>query len=546
MTLLALAGLVVGLVASVSASKSLCGPYHTTPDGLDYGPQFHIMGAINSLAHQWPDQSCCVNDVNGIFTRNGVHHVMHQHGFLSIAHVVSTDLVHWHRVPDAVGANPWHDGSAWDGSVSLLPEPIGPIIMYDSPPEPSNISLARAADTTDPFLLKWTKAGPMVHDDPWHLDMDGAKVDFPSNVWKNGDHWNMLINVREPNVSSHDPHAMSTARFQTTNASLESWQLVDWHFHESVGDGSDSFFPLVKNAPGRSVAEQGSSTSPPPLPQWMLNVHLGEQFAIGIYDPVRERFTPNNVTYTAEYGANPKHSAAATWFATGPSSNNRTITIGWLSGLGGGNQSQLSCVRELTWNPDEEALLSNPVEEYALLRNSTLASVENLSLAGSHSLVRSGAGSSDLEAEFTVPSTLAVEFGVHAFVDEGSGRAVVTVNVTLEAETDNGRAGWVNASIQSNLTTLKDSNRGNVWGGPFHLPKGERQVQLRSLLDRTSVESFVGGGRAVVTAVSREPMALKAFGVGLFGTPGVQVTAMLHGMGCGWLDHMPTPPAGPF
>ena len=52
--------------------------------------------------------------------------------------------------------------------------------------------------------------------------------------------------------------------------------------------------------------------------------------------------------------------------------------------------------------------------------------------------------------------------------------------------------------------------------------------------------------RAVVTAVSREPMALKAFGVGLFGTRGVQVTAQLHGMGCGWLDHMPTPPAGPF
>jgi sucrose-6-phosphate hydrolase SacC (GH32 family) len=499
------------------------------------------MGVINSLAHQWPDQSCCVNDVNGIFTRNGVHHVMHQHGFLSIAHVVSTDLVHWHRVKDAVGGNPWKNGNAWDGSVSLLPEPIGPVIMYDSPPEPSNISLARAADPTDPFLVEWAKAGPLVHGDPWHLDMGGERVDFPSNIWKNADHWNMLINVRVPNVSSHSPHAMNTARFQTTNASLESWKLVDWNFHESVGDGSDSFFPLVKSAPGHDesdadVAKKGSS---PPLPQWMLNVHLGEQFAIGSYDPVREKFTPGNVTHTVEYGSMPKHTASATWFATGPSSNNRTITIGWLSGLGGGNQSQLSCVRELTWSPDDETLLSNPVGEYSLLRNSTLASVENLSLAGSHSLVSSGAGSSDLEAEFTVP-TKAVEFGLHAFVDaSGSGRAVVTVRITVEAEHATGRtaafrAGWVNASVHG----------GAAWGGPFRLPSGERQVRLRSLLDRTSVESFVGGGRAVVTAVSTKPSKLQAFGAGVFGTRGVQVTAKLFGMGCGWLDSMPTPPAG--
>ena len=65
-------------------------------------------------------------------------------------------------------------------------------------------------------------------------------------------------------------------------------------------------------------------------------------------------------------------------------------------------------------------------------------------------------------------------------------------------------------------------------------------MQLRSLLDRTSVESFVGGRRAVVTAVSREPMALKAFGVGVFGTRSVKMTAKLHGMGCGWLDANPS------
>ena len=524
--------------AGASASKSLCDMYHTTPDGLDHGPIYHIMGAINSLAHQWPDQSCCVNDVNGIFTYKGVHHVMHQHGFLSIAHVVSTDLVRWYRVKDAVGGNPWKNGNAWDGGVSLLPEPIGPIILYDSPPEPSNISLARAADPDDPFLVEWTKAGPLVHNDPWHLDMGGQRVDFPSNVWRNEalDHWNMLINVRMPNVSSHDPHAMNTARFQTKNASLEQWELADWNFNPrmSVGDGSDSFFPLPRAEP-RSEPQRDINTEPE-LPQWMLNVHLGEQFAIGSYDPAREKFTPDNRTYTVEYGSNPKHTASATWFSTSAPSafSNRTLSIGWLSGLGGGNQSQLSCVRELTWNAAEKALLSNPVAEYASLRNSTLASVKNLSLSGSHNLVSAGAGSSDLDADFTVPETAAAEFGLHAFVD-GSGRAVITVQITVDAATSGtgSRAGWVNASVDD----------GRVYGGPFLLPSGERQVKLRSLLDRTSVESFVAGGRAVVTAVSREPIQRQAFGVGLFGSAGVQVSATLDSMGCGWLNSMPTPPA---
>ena len=107
---------------------------------------------------------------------------------------------------DAVGPNPWPNGNAWDGSVTLLPEPIGPVILYDSPPEPSNISLAKAADPGDPFLTEWAKAGPLEHGLPWHLDMGNERVMFPSNVWQNGDHWNMLINVRVPNVSSHDPH----------------------------------------------------------------------------------------------------------------------------------------------------------------------------------------------------------------------------------------------------------------------------------------------------------------------------------------------------
>ena len=67
-------------------------------------------------------------------------------------------MVRWWRVKNAVNANPWHQGGAWDGSVTILPpEAGGPVIVYDSPPEPSNVSIARATNAEDPLLLNWTK-----------------------------------------------------------------------------------------------------------------------------------------------------------------------------------------------------------------------------------------------------------------------------------------------------------------------------------------------------------------------------------------------------
>lgn len=347
--------------AAVSQQPPLCRDYSTDP-GL---PIYHIMGAMNGLQQKFPGQSCCLNDVNGIFSRHGVHHVLHQREFSSIAHVVSTDMVRWWRVKDAVGSNPWHNGGAWDGSVSLLPD--GRIaILYDSPPEPSNISLAWAANLNDPLLENWTKVGPLVPGQPWHIDMGSYpgpckrvignitdwchnRVMFPSNIWRTqvaGEAeptWNMLVNLKNQNTSVYPAgecnatsvppcynvsHGWAAALYTTTNSSFESWQLTDRNFHESLGRGSDSFYPLVKTAPGISDAHSSANVSTEHHPRWMLNTGIGEKFVIGEYDAQRAIFTPEpGPAQVVELGN-------ATWFASGPSTNNRTITIGWLDTLG--------------------------------------------------------------------------------------------------------------------------------------------------------------------------------------------------------------------
>eukprot|EP01052_Picozoa_sp_SAG31_P043465 SAG31_NODE_7248_length_1744_cov_1.355623_1_plen_547_part_01 len=476
-------------------------------------PRFHIMGAMNGLAQKYPGQSCCLNDVNGIGTWRGVHHVWHQREFSDIAHVVSSDWVRWYRVRDAVGGNPWPQGGAWDGSVSLLTPPPhgpGPMIMYDSPPEPSNISLARAADADDPFLLSWTKIEPADHLNqstgqplplPWHLDVGHEhagtgprRVMFPSNVWRNAatGKWNMLLNLKNIRTTSPGPlsncnasssppcynisHGWAAARFEadaTADPPFSRWELKDRRFHESLGRGSDSFFPLVQHADATTARPTATTPTGISTQKYMLNRGIGRNFVIGDYDLAANTFSPDGSGLPDENGMGGKHHMSeygnATWFASGPSTHNRTVQIGWLDRLGGGNNSQLSCVRSLTWDATSETLLANPVEEYALLRKPAPIAAFDGALGGAavRTLVAHGGSSADLVVTFTPPSGAAA-FGVLAFGGE-DGRHVIKVLITVDVASTNGvRRGFVNVSSDTDAVNAT----GTRFGGCNHQLSG--------------------------------------------------------------------------
>ena len=67
----------------------------------------------------------------------GYYHVMTQDHF-QFAHYRSRDLAKWERLPIALPR------PAWDGALSMLPAAEGgPVILYDLPPEPSHLGMAR-------------------------------------------------------------------------------------------------------------------------------------------------------------------------------------------------------------------------------------------------------------------------------------------------------------------------------------------------------------------------------------------------------------------
>lgn len=95
----------------------------------------------------------------------GMWHIFHQANWTDWAHLVSTDLVRWSRLPSALSPN-----GDWDGSLTVLNGV--PVIMYDcyNVPDchpinttgpglgdPRIIGVAHPANLSDPNLTKWKK-----------------------------------------------------------------------------------------------------------------------------------------------------------------------------------------------------------------------------------------------------------------------------------------------------------------------------------------------------------------------------------------------------
>ena len=85
------------------------------------------------------------HDVNAIFNYRGTWHCMHQANWTDWAHLVSTDLAHWTRVPSALYPNGGQMAGQgplscvlrltitcladWDGSLTIMDDK--PVILYD-------------------------------------------------------------------------------------------------------------------------------------------------------------------------------------------------------------------------------------------------------------------------------------------------------------------------------------------------------------------------------------------------------------------------------
>ena len=595
-------GLLLLLLAAAGTRSSLAAPNTCQPRALQpLMPIFHIIGNITGTGRTLHAEP--INDVSAVVMHGGLYHAFHQCCSNHWDHVVSDDLIHWARLPSPLvpGQNPtgvphkdWYDSrGSWDGSLTLLPaeqSPTGkllPLIIYDiiegkKPGGPQrlgagaglgdNPTLAVArGDPDDPYLLSWKKdvGNPLAFEGCPNITGEGCGTYFPSQVWKSGDHWNFLS---------------FGERFETTDPSLHLWrQAPGPKFGPGASGGrarnaSGQREPLPYVAGGQwftRIPNQVDGTPPDPkvAGNRMISVSDGWQWQLGTYDADDETWKQTLVNGQAnppgvsnnEY--HNRHGGALQW-GVGQFAGDRMLNLFWARGMGWnrgmGWGGGLSLLREINFDPrllghSTGGLVANPISELARLRNGTLANDSSVSLRPGvphvlgRTAVEDSAASADVVATFTLPDDAStnVSFGVCVLSDPST--ANVGIGVVVNVSAADGSTGQRTGSAWIGRCGPKIA-WGNGYGhrttGSFPIFKDEREVDFRVLCDRSIVEAFLMGGRAVFAAGTNGafpgstnltwdgdlhygyPTAVQIFAGGVE----TIASAAVYSMGCGWVD----------
>ena len=323
---------------------------------------------------------------------------------------------------------------------------------------------------------------------------------YVSNIWKTSSQYNFLS---------------GGWRYTTKEATLDKWSRVQ---PKMVAEGQEEGGQWLLELP------QTVSGRPPPLgsPTHIVNVANGQEYQLGSYNSTTQSWMPwtRAVAFSkTELGPD------AGWFG-GSRVDGRTMNIGWAvwgieksdeashgASLGASTAAgglptvrppaaageRLTVLREVKYDPRLPGLVSSPIAELAALRNATLANETAVTLAPGRPFAITGtaggaAASSDVLARFRLPDENA-SFGLCVLSDAGATLGVaVTVEVTVSAGVRSGVA-----SIGHCGDVAAHHDNGNWMHGVFRLLEGESEVDLRVLIDRSIVEVFILGGRAVLT-----------------------------------------------
>ncbi len=391
-----------------------------------YRPQFHFTAREN-----W------MNDPNGCVFYDGTYHLFFQHnpkgldhGNMTWGHAVSTDLVHWRQLENAI--LPYDGGTIYSGSAVVDTLNNSKLGTRDAPPLITAFTHARK-----PFgqAIAFSKD----HGRSWELYDDGKHV-VPNQGLDDGE--------RDPKIFRHDPSGKwimvlwvrrGQVRFFTSD------DLLQWH-HVSDFDGNGFYeCPDLVQFPLDGDPEQT---------KWVL-YDAALSYWIGSFDGTT--FEAENGPLQGEFGNH--FYAAQTWNGT----EGRVVQIGWMRGgeypgMPFNQQMSFPCELFLRTTPHGIRLCRMPVEEIATLH------VENDSLDPNR-----------LEPGKTL------DFGCAGdLFDVEMEVAVVpasSFSIRLHGHDINYSEGRV-----------------ECLGKRVALPPSGGVVSLRILVDRTSIEIFGNGG----------------------------------------------------
>ncbi|MBE2295437.1 MAG: glycoside hydrolase family 32 protein [Phycisphaerales bacterium] len=393
-----------------------------------YRPQFHFTAGENWL-----------NDPNGCVFDNGEYHLFFQHnpagcewGNMTWGHAVSTDLLHWQQLSNAL--TPYDGGTIYSGSAVVDSRNTSGFAHQASAPLVAAFTHAR-----EPFGQAIAFSND--HGRHWEMYAEGRHV-VPNQGLDSGE--------RDPRIFWHAPTkrwvmalwvALGQVRFFVSD-DLKQWVHTSDFMGEDFYECPD-LFCLPLDGDGER-------------PKWVLH-DATSRYWVGDFDGVR--FLPEAGPMTSDFGAN--FYAAQTWTNTG----SRVVQIGWMRGgeypgMPFNQQMSFPCELALRSTPAGIRLQRMPVAEIENLRAGADHTSNSALRAGEELVVSRSGDLFDIVAEIEAPRDAA--FGIRLYDLEIACTGAGAVRCL-------GRE----ASF---------------------VPSSDSVVRVRILLDRTSIELFVNDG----------------------------------------------------
>ena len=444
---------------------------------------------LTDIAQTWHLAArCSEGDVNALFEYAGVWHLMqqwHMRPQTAVGHAVSTDLLRWTRVADALSAGAAADEQCFDGSASLVVDKPGsnprPMLMIDggcglkgngtqpcmeSSGNSTGGVIAFPDDLGDPNLTRWRKQGPTIFEGCYNSA-------GPSPVWYN--------KAR----STHNLIAIHSqfgeARFEATDSSLTRWKMADSAFTNLHGGGGQLWHELPPTVEGASG------------PRWPTHILQANNaagdgrptFLMGVYDPVYETFTNATLPVALDLG----HGVAYGQLSHS-TTDRRVLHVSWLMDLKRtthpcNTSGQLTSFRDVRFDPRLGMLVELPIAEYLTLRRARVVNTSVLLRADQPpARIYTGGCNGGVDLELSVAigrggANQTVEFVAFDLNEAPQWNLTLTLPAT-------------SLVVDFEVTTREQAQRAT-----FPLLANETALPVRIMLDTRSIEIFCGGGRAV-------------------------------------------------
>ncbi|ONK77593.1 uncharacterized protein A4U43_C02F8240 [Asparagus officinalis] len=503
--------------------------FHAVYEELMSVPAAVVDNQYRTVFHFQPPR----NWINGPMYYNGIYHFFYQYnpygavwGNIVWGHSVSTDLINWIAVEPALyPSKPFDVNGCWSGSATILPG-NKPVILYTGV-DPKNRQVQNIAfpkNLSDPYLREWVKPdyNPIMDPDS---GVNASAFRDPTTAWYGSDgHWRLV-------VGSKRKHRGLAIMYRSKD--FIHWIKAKHPLHSANGTGMwecPDFYPVsMEGKLGVDTAEYGNGLKY--VLKNSLDVTRYEYYTLGTYLRDIDRYIPDGTS--ADDGSGLRYDygnfyASKTFYDEG---KKRRILWGWsnesdssLDDVGKGWAGIEAIPRAVWLDTNGRQLIQWPVEEIETLRGKQV-SVMNKNVKSGEVVEVSGIMTSQADVEVTFqlstldkiepfdsmwtdPQKLCEQKGADVTGGVGPFGLLALASANREEQTAvffrlySSPKGYIGLMCHDpSRSTVRPGLYKPTFGGWVDVDiKKNGMLSLRSLIDRSVVESFGAEGRTCITS----------------------------------------------